>query len=50
LPVEKAIWRVIQERSIALTGKVVEDLSVEESSQLVNALACSENLCEAGPR
>lgn len=33
-----AVWRVIQERSIALTGKVVEDLNTEEVSRLANAL------------
>jgi hypothetical protein len=46
-PVVPAIWRVIQERSIALTGKVVEDLSAEEGAQLVTVLARgSENVAE----
>jgi hypothetical protein len=46
-PVVPAIWRVIQERSIALTGKVVEDLSAEEGAQLVTVLARgSENVGE----
>ena len=46
-PVVPAIWRVIQERSIALTGKVVEDLSAEEGAQLASVLARgSENLGE----
>jgi hypothetical protein len=38
-PVVPAIWRVIQERSIALTGKVVQDLSAEEGAQLATVLA-----------
>lgn len=38
-PVVPAIWRVIQERSIALTGKVVDDLSPEEGAQLARVLA-----------
>jgi hypothetical protein len=46
-PVLPAIWRVIQERSIALTGKVVEDLSPEEGLQLATVLARgSENPSE----
>jgi hypothetical protein len=34
-----AVWSVIQERSIALTGKVVEDLTAAEGAQLAKALA-----------
>jgi len=34
-----AVWRVVNERSIALTGKVVEDLSPEEGLQLATVLA-----------
>jgi hypothetical protein len=45
------IWRVIQERSIALTGKVVEDLSAAEGAQLANVLARrSEIVPETGPK
>ncbi|MBZ5701023.1 MAG: hypothetical protein LAN84_04180 [Acidobacteriia bacterium] len=33
------VWRVIQERSIALTGKVVEDLTAAEGAQLAKVLA-----------
>jgi len=33
-----AIWRVIEERSIALTGKVIEDLTAEEGAQLARVL------------
>jgi hypothetical protein len=38
------IWRVIQERSIALTGKVVEDLSPEEGLQLATVLTGSKEI------
>jgi len=34
-----AVWEVIQERSIALTGKVVEDLTPAEGAQLAKVLA-----------
>lgn len=34
-----AIWRVIQERSIALTGKVVEDLGAGEAARVAELLA-----------
>jgi len=34
-----AVWQVVNERSIALTGKVVEDLSPEEGLQLATVLA-----------
>lgn len=38
------VWRAIQERSIALTGKVVEDLNPDEGLRLADALArCSKN-------
>jgi hypothetical protein len=42
-----AIWRVIEERSIALTGKVVEDLTPADGAQLAKVLASSEgrDLC-----
>jgi len=33
------IWRAIEERSIALTGKVVEDLTATEGAQLAKVLA-----------
>jgi hypothetical protein len=43
------IWRAIEERSIALTGKVVEDLTAAEGVQLGNVLARgSEILSETG--
>jgi hypothetical protein len=32
-------WPVIQERSIALTGKVLEDLTAAEGAQLARVLA-----------
>jgi hypothetical protein len=38
-PVVPAIWRVIQERSIALTGKLIEDLNAEEGVRLASVLA-----------
>jgi hypothetical protein len=42
-----AIWRVIQERSIALTGKLIEDLNAEEGVRLASVLARgSENVGE----
>jgi hypothetical protein len=45
------VWRVIQERSIALTGKVVEDLSATEGAQLARVLArCSEIGPETGTK
>lgn len=34
-----AIWRVIEERSIALTGKLVEDLTATEGAQLAKVLS-----------
>src|SRR5712692_10754348 len=34
-----AIWRAIEERSVALCGKAIQDLTVEEEAQLVNLLA-----------
>jgi hypothetical protein len=34
-----AVWKVIQERSIALTGKVIEDLTPAEGARLANVLA-----------
>jgi hypothetical protein len=36
-----AVWRVIEERSIALTGKVVEDLTAAEGAHLAKVLARS---------
>lgn len=42
LPIGRAILRAIQERSISLTGKVVEDLSPEEGSRLANAILGAE--------
>ena len=44
-----AIWRVIEERSIALTGKVVEDLTVAEGAQLAKVLTGSEIVRETEP-
>jgi hypothetical protein len=45
------VWRVIQERSIALTGKVVEDLTAAEGARLANVLAQrSEIVPESGPK
>jgi hypothetical protein len=42
--VDNAKWRTIQERSIALTGKTIEDLSPEEAAQFVNALTNDDRL------
>jgi hypothetical protein len=45
-----AIWRVIQERSIAVTGKVVEDLGAFEAARVADVLAKgSENPEETWP-
>jgi hypothetical protein len=45
------VWNVIQERSIALMGKVVEDLTAAEGAQLANVLARrSEIVPETGTK
>ena len=43
------VWKAVEERSIALTGKVVEDLDPAEGLRLASVLAeCSKNPTETG--
>lgn len=45
------LWNAIQERSIALTGKMVDDLTPAEGSELARVLAqVSKNPCDFRPR